>query len=43
MKNFYFVDNETGEDFIVEAENLLDAIRIACTPIGDHSPRSTLL
>lgn len=31
MKNFYFVDNETGEDFIVEAENPLDAIRIACT------------
>ena len=31
MKNFYFIDNETGEDFIVEAENPLEAICIACT------------
>lgn len=25
MKNFYFVDNETGEDFIVEDETLEQA------------------
>lgn len=31
MKNFYFVDNETAEGFIVEAENKLDAICIAST------------
>lgn len=31
MKNFYFVDNETGEDFIVEANTLRDAIHIAST------------
>lgn len=29
MKNFYFVDNETGEDFIVEAETLAKAMYIA--------------
>ena len=29
MKNFYFVDNETGEDFIVVADTLHDAIHIA--------------
>lgn len=29
MKNFYFVDNETGEDFIVEADTKHDAIHIA--------------
>lgn len=29
MKNFYFVDNETGEDFIVVADTLRDAIHIA--------------
>lgn len=31
MKNFYFVDNETGEDFIVVADVLRDAIHIAST------------
>lgn len=31
MKNFYFVDNETGEDFIVEANTLRDAIHTAST------------
>ena len=31
MKNFYFIDNETGEDFIVEADTLRDAIHIAST------------
>lgn len=29
MKNFYFVDNETGEDFIVVADTKHDAIHIA--------------
>ena len=29
MKNFYFVDNETGEDFIVVADTQHDAIHIA--------------
>lgn len=29
MKNFYFVDNATDEDFIVEADTLRDAIHIA--------------
>ena len=31
MKNFYFVDDETGEDFIVVADTLRDAIHIATT------------
>ena len=31
MKNFYFVDDETGEDFIVVADTLRDAIHIAST------------
>ena len=31
MKNFYFVDNETGEDFIVEAKNIVDTRYIATT------------
>lgn len=31
MKNFYFVDNETGEDFIVVTDTLRDAIHIAST------------
>ena len=31
MKNFYFVDDATGEDFIVEADTLRDAIHIATT------------
>lgn len=31
MKNFYFIDNETGEDFIVEADTLRNAIHIAST------------
>ena len=29
MRNFYFVDDETGEDFIVEAETLNKARYIA--------------
>lgn len=32
MRNFYFVDDETGEDFIVEAETLAKARYIA----GDY-------
>jgi hypothetical protein len=29
MKNFYFIDNETGEDFIVEANDYHEAVNIA--------------
>lgn len=35
MKNFYFVDNETGEDFIVEAEILAKAMYIATAYFED--------
>ena len=29
MFNFYFIDNETGEDFIVEANGYHEAVAIA--------------
>lgn len=29
MKNFYFIDNETSEDFIVEANDYHEAVNIA--------------
>ena len=35
MKNFYFVDDATGEDFIVEADTLRDAIHIASAYFED--------
>ena len=35
MLNFYFVDDATGEDFIVEADTLRDAIHIASAYFED--------
>ena len=37
IKNFYFVDNETGEDFIVQAHNYHDAVKIASTYFEEPS------
>ena len=39
IHHFYFIENETGEEFIVGAENLLEA-KTAAQEIGDDIARN---
>lgn len=34
MRHFYFIENETGEEFLVEADNFLEA-QIAAEGVAD--------